>query len=250
MVRLFIKIYQCTVAVQKSPSNLDLNVNGKKYQLKLSDDYLLYNSGSATFIPNFVSLCFVGYGIIAPEYDYNDYQAVDVQDKIVVFMDGEPWSDDPFYFDGHSETIYSSPDTKQRLAISRGARGSIIIPNPRSVRKKSWNQIRNEFSFEDTKLASYVNAHLSILINPEIADRLFVTSPNLLSDVYEMDQTGLMQSFDLKSEIAFTGVFEERDFLATNVAGLVRGREDKYVLVSAHYDHLGIGPAVNRRLHL
>ena len=54
-----------------------------------------YKSGQQTFTPVPLPLVFVGYGIVAPEYDYNDYQSVDVEGKIVVFIDGEPVSDDP-----------------------------------------------------------------------------------------------------------------------------------------------------------
>ncbi len=53
-------------------------------QFRLGEHYLLYKTGAQTFVPNPTPLVFVGYGIIAPEYDYNDYQSVDVQRKIVV----------------------------------------------------------------------------------------------------------------------------------------------------------------------
>jgi hypothetical protein len=226
-------------------SELKLAVNNHIHQLTLDDDYLLYKTGARTFIPNLVSLVFVGYGILAPEYDYNDYQTVDVQDKIVVFLKGEPISEDANFFNGEKPTIYSSSETKQRIAISRGARGSIIIPNPRSLRKYSWEYIRKEFSFEDIELAYSVNAHLSVLMNPEIADTLFIGAPKSLNDIYEMDKTSLMQSFNLNTKLSFTGKFIERDFLTANVAGIIEGEKNNYLLLSAHYDHLGIGPAID-----
>lgn len=227
-----------------SRSELLISDKYNTYPLTLNQDYLLYKSGVNTYIPNLTALVFVGYGIIAPEYDYNDYQAVDVQDKIVVFLSGEPFSEDINFFDADKPTIYSSPETKQRLAISRGARGSIMIPNPRAFRKHSWDYLQKEFSFEDIGLAYSVNAHLSILVNPDIADTLFIDAPRSLNDIYEMDLSSLMQSFDLSIGLSFEGEFIERDFLATNVAGLIKGKEQKYILLTAHFDHLGIGPVM------
>jgi len=110
-------------------SELILHNGDKKIKFNLWEDYLLYFSGEQTFIPAPVELVFAGYGIVAPEYDYNDYQTLYVEGKIVVFLDGEPLSEDTAFFDGERPTIHSYPDVKQRVALSRGARGSIIIPN-------------------------------------------------------------------------------------------------------------------------
>jgi Zn-dependent M28 family amino/carboxypeptidase len=59
-----------------------------------------------------------------------------------------------------------------------------------------------------------------------------------------MDQMGTMHSFDLSTKLSFRGVFKERDFITHNVAGLCPGEMDSYCIVSAHYDHLGIGPEI------
>jgi len=84
-----------------SESNLQLYfTDTTEINLRLGNDYLLYKSGAQTFIPSPISIVFVGYGIIAPEIDYNDYQSVDVAGKIVVFLEGEPKSDDDNFFDG------------------------------------------------------------------------------------------------------------------------------------------------------
>ena len=91
----------------------------KNSTLQLEKDYLLYKSGQQTFtpIPHY-HLVFVGYGIIAPEFDYNDYQSVNVEGKIVVFFDGEPESNDPDFFNGQA-TNYLQFDliSKQRTSI-------------------------------------------------------------------------------------------------------------------------------------
>ena len=210
--------------------------------LRLGADYLMYKTGAETFMPRSFPLVFVGYGIVAPEYDYNDYQTVDVEDRIVVYLEGEPRSDNPLYFAGAQPTLHASPEAKQRLAISHGARGCILIP---ALHGESWARMAREFSFEDVRLAYSVSGNLSIVINPDILDKLFEDP----SEIYRMDETGSMRSFALKASMQFEGRFAERDFLGRNVIGYLPGADrelrNSYLLLTAHYDHLGIGPAVN-----
>lgn len=214
--------------------------------LKYSEDYFLYRSGQQTFIPVPLDLVFVGYGIVAPEYDHNDYQSVDVIGKIVVFIDGEPESDDMEYFKGTIPTIYSYPESKRRIAISRGAAGTIQINLNSTI---DWETIKKEFSSEDVTLAYSVSGNLSVLLNTGIAEKLFEYSDYTLNDIMLMHQQNNIRSFNLNSKIKFKGVFRERDFISQNVIGYVKGSDPElqqtYLLVSAHYDHLGIGLPVD-----
>ncbi|MFA6541677.1 MAG: M28 family peptidase [Bacteroidota bacterium] len=216
---------------------------------ELQKDYLLYTTGDQTFIPAPVPLIFVGYGIVAPEFDYNDYQQIDVTNAIVVFLSGEPFSADSAYFDGDRPTIYSSLALKQKTALARGARGSIMIPNPREHEMNNWYEQQRQFFFEEARLLYAPSSNLNILIHPRIAQLLFHHAPYSLSDVERMDKKGSMKSFTLALRASFQGKFFERDFLSSNVVGMIEGSDpalrDSYVLVSAHYDHLGIGPPVN-----
>ncbi len=218
------------------------------FVFQLERDYLLYKTGAQTFIPQPAPLAFVGYGIIAPEFDYNDYQALNVEGKIVVFLSGEPSSDDTSYFAGADPTIYSYPEAKQRLAISRGARGSILIPSLRDEQGRNWQHWIHSFAFEDVTLAYSVSANLSIVMNPNAATRLFYGSAVDLNEIFALEKQGAIHSFDLAGKISFHGNFVERDFLSSNVLGLLPGKtlapNDSYLIISAHYDHLGIGRAV------
>jgi hypothetical protein len=212
--------------------------------LSINTDYLLYKGGEQTFIPAPVQLVFAGYGIVAPEYDYNDYQSVDVEGKIVVVLEGEPNSDDPGYFEGERPTIYSYPESKQRIAISRGARGCIIIPSMYT----NWEVQKQNFAFEDVTLAYSVTGNLGILMNPASAERLFTGSKYSYEEIFRMHLQNRIISFPLKTYLTFKGEFRERDFVSPNIAGMIEGSDpvlkDSYIIISAHYDHLGIGPAV------
>lgn len=236
-------------SIPQPESELKIIYQDESYSLKLNKDYLLYTSGEQTFIPSTSPLVFVGYGIIAPEFDYNDYQQIDVQGKIVVFLEGEPHSGADYYFNGETPTIYSLPEAKQRIALARGAVGSILIPLEKEYSEASWIKTSNEFSFENVTLASSVNKNLSILMNPVVAQSLFMNSLFDLNDIYKMHDDKNMRSFVLNCTLSFKGLFKERDFLSPNIIGLLEGDDpslkDNYIIISAHYDHLGIGPAVN-----
>ncbi|HEX2985038.1 MAG TPA: M28 family peptidase, partial [Ignavibacteriales bacterium] len=230
-------------------SKFIIYANQLPVEMKLNKDYLLYKSGEQTFLPLKTPLVFAGYGITAPEFDYNDYQTIDVAGKIAVLLSGEPYSEDARYFNGGEPTIYSYPEVKQRVALSRGAAGTIIIPNPRDVSEKNWEYRLNQFSFEDVSLAYSPASNFSALINPNAADVLFAGSGYSLAEIFKADLNNSVTSFPLIAQASFKGDFIERDFMADNVAALLEGSDpelkDSYIIVSAHYDHLGIGPAVN-----
>ncbi len=230
-------------------SKLEINIKDKTIPLRLNDDYVLLQAGEQTFIPNPIPLVFVGYGIISPEYDYNDYYNIDVEGKVVVFWDGEPELEDESFFDGKNPTVYSSLEAKQRIALSRGARGSIFIPSPDNVKYKDWYHVVNNYSFEYLSLAYSAASTFGAIVKPGMAKLLFEDSGYNIDDINIMVKTNSVKSFPLNSKLSFRGNFKERDFLASNVIGFLEGKDpdlkNSNVIVSAHYDHLGIGPPIN-----
>jgi hypothetical protein len=229
-------------------TQLKLLYQEEKISFRLNEDYLLYQSNEPTFIPIPVELVFVGYGIVAPEFDYNDYQDIDVSGKIVVFIEGEPLSLDSSYFDGENPTVYSTPEAKQRIALSRGAMGTILIPNINLNKNYNWQNQINQFSFPNLSLAFNTSSSLNILMNPEVSDILFFESGYTLEDIYRMHSEYKLRCFPLRIKLSFKGSVDQHEFMTPNIVGMLAGRDpnysDKYIIVSAHYDHLGIGPAV------
>lgn len=236
-------------SIPQPASELELFAGNRRHQYQLNRDYLLYKSGEQTFLPQSVPLVFAGYGITAPEYDYNDYQSLNVEGKIVVFLSGEPDSNDRNYFNGNEPTIYSHPESKQRIAISHGAYGSIMIYGPEEEIACSWQNLIRKFAFEDISLAYSVSSNLNLVMNASAAALLFSGAKFDLMQVMEMRKTLTVQSFPLETSIRFKGKSIEREFRAPNIAGLLPAkhsiRGDSYIIVTAHYDHLGVGPPVN-----
>lgn len=227
-------------------SQLNIVLDNQSNSLKLKQDYLLYHMGAETFIPNPVPMVFVGYGIVAPEFDHNDYLNLDVRGKVVVFLPGEPESNDPGYFQGPDPTVHSYPEVKHRVAIARGAKGSFLIPRPVAKGGRGWDYWVHEFAFEHVTLAYGAVGNLSVLVNPEAAKIFFRGSNHSLDEIFEAARSGEIDGFELETTVSFRGSFRQREFVSPNVISLLPGKHENlkntFVLISAHYDHLGIGP--------
>jgi hypothetical protein len=229
-------------------SELKLYINDSVINLQYGKDYELFRYGEQTYYPTPTEMVFSGYGIVAPEYDYNDYQKIDPEGKIAVFLGGEPISDDENFFGGTNRSVFSYPDSKQRIALSRGANGSIYIVNPETDFLFSWDEINRGNMEENVQLAYSVSNNLSLMLNPETAKKIFNGAKKSLDEVMNLHSSHAMESFPLKAKLSFIGNFKERDFIARNVIGMHEGSDpelkDSYVIITAHYDHLGIGEPV------
>lgn len=217
-------------------------------KFNLYDDYVLNEYGEQTLIPKPTELVFAGYGIYAPQFDYNDYQEIDVEDKVVVIITGEPYSEDMNYFSGNIPSIHSSIETKRRVALAQGAKGCMFIPDPYEYNTIPWEQRIEKYLFDEINLPYRPTAGFSVILKPESAFNLFYGADYSLPDVYEMFINNDMRSFNMKAKIEFDGVFKNNEFYSSNIIGMIEGSDDSlrntYVIVSAHYDHMGIGPAV------
>jgi hypothetical protein len=230
-------------------SSLVLTSPGESWAPDLGDDYLVATTGAQTLIPQPVPVVFVGYGVVAPEFDYSDYREVDVDGAVVAYLAGEPPSDDPGFFGGEQPTVYSAPETKRRIALSRGAVGSILIPSLEESRS-AWDRLRRDYAGEQLSLPYDVPSHLGLVFRPRLARRLLERA------LYDADQVAAMvahravRSFYLPVRLSFEGRFASRDVLAANLVGEVAGSggaamASTAVVVSAHYDHLGLGEEVD-----
>jgi len=205
-------------------SRLVLTSLGEPRELALWSDYVLVSTGAQTWLPRSAPMVFVGYGIVAPEFDANDYADVDVKGKVVVYLAGEPASDDPGYFMGPEPSVYAAAETKQRIALSRGAVGSVLIPDA-GASGAGWERLQREYAFEHLTLASSLPRQLSLVLHPELAPALFADALYDFDRVRSMERAHTLRSFHLPVALSFEGVFRSRTFLTPNVVGWVEGRD-------------------------
>src|SRR6202041_840778 len=116
--------------------------NLKPIDLKPLDDYVAYDQTQQPQSEVDADIVYVGYGIEAPEYNWNDYKDVDVKGKVLLMLVNEPPSDDPKFFKGKALTYYGRWTYKYEEAARKGAVGVILI-HVEEVASYPWEVVRN-----------------------------------------------------------------------------------------------------------
>jgi Zn-dependent M28 family amino/carboxypeptidase len=192
-------------------------------------------------------IVFVGYGIHAPEYNWDDYAGVDLKGKIALVIVNEPPSDDEKFFKGKTMTYYGRWTYKYEEASRRGAVGVLIIHRA-DLASYGWQVVQNSQAIEKSYLAGdpLDTLRAAAWIQHDVAQRLFTMAG--LGDLdQEIDKAGKrgFHAQDLNVRLKAHVESRVRTYVSTNVVGRVAGSSTKpenAVLYTAHYDHLGIDP--------
>lgn len=221
-------------------------------ELKLGVDYVAYTERVDSMVNvEDAELVFAGYGVVAPEYNWNDYEGLDMEGKIAVVMVNDPGfsSDDPEFFKGRTMTYYGRWTYKYEEAARQGAAGVMIIHEtvpagyPWTVVKNSWSGASLYLDNPDSKYQCAVqgwitrDAAINIFELSEYDMRNYGESAR--TPGFEPQPLGVTATISVKNKI-------KRD-KSQNVVAMVKGssKPDEYILYSAHWDHLGVGPAVD-----
>lgn len=192
-------------------------------------------------------IVFVGYGIDAPEYHWNDYAGVDVKGKVVLVIVNEPPSNDENFFKGPALTYYGRWTYKYEEAARRGAVGVLIIHRT-DLASYGWDVVRNSQAVEKSYLAGDPTATLraAAWIQHDVAQKLFTMAGqgDLDQAIDRAGKPGAFHAIELPVRLRAHVESRVRRYVSSNVVGRVRGTggESNAVLYTAHYDHLGIDP--------
>jgi Zn-dependent M28 family amino/carboxypeptidase len=191
-------------------------------------------------------LVFVGYGIHAPEYNWDDYAGVDLKGKVALVIVNEPPSDDEKFFKGKALTYYGRWTYKYEEAARRGAIGVLIIHRT-DLASYGWQVVRDSQIIEKSYLQGDPLATLraAAWIQHDVAQKLFDAAG--IGKVDELiDKAGRPGFHAMELPVRLKGHIESRvrRYNSTNVVAKVPGTASgsNAVLYSAHYDHLGIDP--------
>ena len=221
----------------------------KVLSLTFGEDFTVSNqtlTPTATFNAPIV---FVGYGISAPEFGWNDYAGVDVKGKVVMCIVGDPPSDDPKFFGGKALTYYGRWTYKFEQAARMGAVGALIIHRT-DLASYGWNVVQNSNSGEKTFLRDDKNPRLKAAswIQLDVARKILgMNNLDLDAEFTAAGKRGFKavpMPLQLQAEITST----VRPFQSPNVVARLtgqsaaQGKPDQAVLYTAHYDHLGMVP--------
>ena len=219
---------------------------GEAMNLKPLDDYVAYDQTQQPQSDVDADIVYVGYGIEAPEYNWDDYKGTDVRGKVLLVLVNEPPSDDPKFFKGKALTYYGRWTYKYEEAVRRGAVGVLLV-HQAEMASYPWDVVRNSNSGEkaflklegpELKVASWI--HL------DVARRLASASGSDLDKMMEDAQSRDFHPVNLGTRLQAHIVSRIRNFESNNVLAILPGSDrrvaDEAVIYTAHYDHLGIRP--------
>ena len=221
--------------------------HGPSMDLKALDDYVAYDQTQQPESSVDAEIVYVGYGIEAPEYSWDDYKGVDVKGKVLLMLVNEPPSDDPKFFTGKALTYYGRWVYKYEEAARKGAVGAILI-HKTEMASYPWDVVRNSNSGEKSflKLDGTPRLKSAAWIQLEVARKL-VSSSGLDLDKMMTDATSRdFKPVPLHVRLAAHMTSKIRPFESNNVVAVLPGADrilkDEGVMYTAHYDHLGIRP--------
>jgi Zn-dependent M28 family amino/carboxypeptidase len=235
----------------QSGSMLTASAGGKKVDFGLGDDFVGFNMAQHEDAAFEGDVVFVGHGITAPEFHWDDYKGVNVAGKIVVLFTNEPPSNDPKFFDGPALTYYGRWTYKYEEGLRHGARGVIIVHTTPTA-GYSWDVVRGSWGREVTytKVESGDKA-LSFAgwISRDAGEKLFALAGKHVDDLLAAADKPGFKAIDLGVRFSGQMTSKVRAVDSRNVAAIVPGSDpklkDEVVIFSAHWDHLGVGKPVN-----
>jgi Zn-dependent M28 family amino/carboxypeptidase len=220
---------------------------GQKMDLKPLDEYVAYDQTQQPESDVDGEIVYVGYGIEAPEYNWDDYKGVDLKGKVLLMLVNEPPSDDPKFFTGKALTYYGRWMYKYEEAARKGAVGAILI-HKTEMASYGWEVVRNSNSGEKSylKLESAPVLKSAAWIQLGVARNLFAASGFDLDKMMAAANSRDFKPVPLHARLSAHMTSKIRPFASNNVIAVLPGSngslKDEAVLYTAHYDHLGIRP--------
>ncbi len=243
-----VKLMELTVT--NSPALTLTHADGSSDALAYKENSVVFTSrtGNASAIEN-SELVFVGYGVVAPEFDWNDYDGVDMTGKTAVILVNDPGYRKPEgeLFKGRTMTYYGRWTYKYEEAARQGAAGAIIVHEdgaagyPWEVVSGSWSGAQYKLFNEDGNTGA---AAVEAWITQSTAESLFAKNGMNYQDMVARATEPGFKPIAMKSTASSKLELSSRESLSHNVAAVVPGRTrpDEAFIYTAHWDHLGVKP--------
>jgi Zn-dependent M28 family amino/carboxypeptidase len=219
-----------------------------KFDLKGLDDYVIWTDKTDSLVSfDNDPVVFAGYGVVAPEYNWNDYAGLNVKGKIVMVLVNDPGfnAGDSSLFKGKTMTYYGRWTYKFEEAARQGAKGCLIVHNtvaaayPFKVVQNNWNTSRLHLD-ERGKEKAY--SDIIGWLSSEAAGRILTAAgedSSIFAQADRRDFKGIPLNVRLRTSIVVKSTYDK----SHNVIGKITGTKypDETIIYSAHWDHLGVG---------
>lgn len=221
---------------------------GETMNLKPLDEYVAYDQTQSAQSDVDADIVFVGYGIEAPEYGWDDYKDADVRGKVLLMLVNEPPSDNPKFLQGKASSYYGRWTYKYKFetAARKGAAGVILV-HQTQMASYPWEVVRNSNSGEKAFLKLDGPAlKVAAWVQLDVATRLASESGTNLEKMMREAQSREFHPVNMGARLKAHMVSKVRNFESNNVLAVLPGSDrkvaDEAVMYTAHYDHLGIRP--------
>lgn len=234
--------------------SLELVAGGERSSLRYPQDAVVWVGGTADTATISGELVFVGYGVRAPEYQWDDYKGRDLRGRILVVLVNDPPAPpgQPLIFDGGAMTYYGRWTYKVEEAARQGAAAVLIVHSDEGA-GYGWNVVASSFTGEQLQLPPDTSApappSLQGWLSFDAARRMFATGRHSLDALFvQAARRDFQPVFSgIQAQLRVAGA--SRQFEGANVVGIVQGshqsRRNDVVVYTAHYDGLGVGPPVD-----
>ncbi len=235
----------------EAKSSLTVTRNGQALPLMANVDFILTGDPSRPDVSVEAPVVFAGFGVTAPDQNYDDYKSIDVKGKIVAFVLGAP------NFESSLKAHYSSLEVKAQTAVDHGAVGTVAFDDPISesiypfdkwVRdlenpEYRWIDKGGRPNDEQPRLKG------GALLNLSATKALFEGTPHTGDEIFAGVKAGKLGSFPLPITAKMHTVTDIKETHSPNVIAKLEGSDPilkgEYIVYTAHLDHLGIGAPVN-----
>jgi len=237
------------VKITPEPDSL-MKVESAKgnFALKRSSDYVFFTEKTDSVISlDRDELIFAGYGVVAPEYNWDDYAGINVKGKVVLVMVNDPGfgTSDTTIFKGNTMTYYGRWTYKYEEAARQGAKACLVIHNekaasyPFSVVQNSWGSSN---LFLDKRNSNQHNLDLQGWISADAMKKILAAAGKDTALLLQANRHGF-KAIPLGEKISTRVRIKAEYKTSQNVIAKITGtkRPDEYILYTAHWDHLGIG---------
>ena len=219
-------------------------------EFKFGDEFVAGTDLEQAEIPINGEIIFAGYGVSAPENNWDDYKGLDVRGKVLMIMVNDPPASpsEPNLFGGKALTYYGRWTYKYEEAARRGAAGVILIHTDNSA-GYGWSVVRNSWGGARFGLAPEANTpslKLKSWVTEETARKIAQLGGKDLNQLRQSAASRAFRPAPLGVSLDMTLRAQSQRMTSPNVVAIYRGNDptlkNEYVVYSAHWDHLGVRP--------